>query len=81
MSLYHCRPTAFTTALTYLATSSSLVFTVRVCMCACVPVWGARQQGKWHWLSASRAENCTPLRGDVVAVVDSRPRGEVGGEG
>eukprot|EP01047_Picozoa_sp_COSAG01_P137365 COSAG01_NODE_67875_length_265_cov_2.445783_1_plen_41_part_01 len=33
MTLYHCRPIAFTTALTYLATSSALDFTVRVCVC------------------------------------------------
>jgi hypothetical protein len=36
MTLYHCRPIAFATALTYLATSSSLVFTGRVSVRACV---------------------------------------------
>ena len=41
MSLYHCRPTAFTTALTYLATSSSLVFTVRVRVHVCVGSYAA----------------------------------------
>eukprot|EP01047_Picozoa_sp_COSAG01_P069249 COSAG01_NODE_10193_length_2224_cov_3.981176_1_plen_157_part_00 len=37
----HCRLSTFTPALTYLATSSSLVFTVRVCVRVCVGSYAA----------------------------------------
>jgi hypothetical protein len=64
----HCRPIALATALTYLATSSSLVFTVRVCACMCggatlraaPAVLTAWAQERDHWVQRVRCPRRPP---------------------